>query len=86
MAPRQVYHYTLPQSPAYGSVHGLAFAEQLLKAALAGKGSSPARAEEALRVLEILDAIYASAEQKGVMYLDRSARSSALRYLWSVAY
>ena len=67
MAPRQVYHYTLPQSPAYGGVHGLAFVEQFLTAALAGKGSSPARAEEALRVLEILDAIYASAEQERVV-------------------
>ena len=70
-APRQVYHYTLPQSPAYGGAHGLAFVEQFLVAALEGKGSSPAGAEDALRVLEILDAIYISAEQERVVHLGR---------------
>ena len=60
-APRLVQHYTLPQAPAYGGEHGAEFVRRFLRAALEGEGESPAGPKDALAVLRLLDAVYASA-------------------------
>jgi len=73
-APRQVFRYTLPDVPAYGGAHGLAFVEQFISAALNKDGEIPASAEDAMQVLRILDAIYRSAESERVVRLDSSLR------------
>lgn len=65
--PRQVYRYTLPRQPAYGGAHGLGFVEQFLREAMTGSGPGPAPVSEAVRVLEVLDAIYQSAESRQVV-------------------
>ena len=53
--------YVLPPVAAYGGAPGLRFVETFLRGVHDGTGASPASAVDALRVLEILDAIYASA-------------------------
>jgi predicted dehydrogenase len=61
-APRREINMPLPPSPGYGGVHGLEFFRAFLNA---GPGdTSPAGAIDALRVLEMLDAIY-DAESSG---------------------
>ena len=63
-APRQVFRYTPAPSDAYGGVAGLAFLERFLS------GEGPADgATDALHVLEILDAIYASAATERTVHL-----------------
>ena len=57
----QVDRYVLPPAPAYGGAPGLRFVEMFLRGVHDGNGVSPASAIDALRVLEILDAIYVSA-------------------------
>ena len=59
-AGRLRFAYTLTESPAYGGAHGLAFVQEFLRS-LDGEGDSPAGALDALRVVEVLDAAYASA-------------------------
>jgi predicted dehydrogenase len=60
-ASEQRWRFALPAVPAYGGAHGLTFVETFIRSALSGEGASPASALDALRVLEILDAVYASA-------------------------
>jgi predicted dehydrogenase len=63
-APRQVFRYTLPPSEAYGGVHGLQLFDRFLR------GETPlAGGEDALRVLEILDALYQSAASERTVHL-----------------
>ena len=57
--------YVLPPVAAYGGAPGLRFVETFLRGAHDGIGASPASALDALRVLEILDAIYASTSAGG---------------------
>jgi predicted dehydrogenase len=59
---REEFVFPLPPSPAYGGAAGLGFVEEFLRAALDGDGAGPAPIEAARRVLEILDAIYQSAQ------------------------
>lgn len=61
-APRQVFRYTLGTSPAYGGVHGLRFVDDFIRFASGDGGVVQVTADDAVRVLEILDAIYQSAE------------------------
>jgi predicted dehydrogenase len=56
---RQVAAFALADAPAYGGVHGLEFVREFLRAAERGE-AGPATALDALRVVEILDAIHAS--------------------------
>lgn len=74
-APRQVYRYTLPNSPAYGGVHGLAFLSDFIRFALTGDGHYLVTAEDALRVLQILDATYESARNGRVIELQTNKTS-----------
>ena len=55
---RRTYQFTLPASPGYGGAPGLDFFRAFLTAK-PGE-STPADALEALRVLEVLDALYAA--------------------------
>jgi predicted dehydrogenase len=68
-APRQVYRYTLPRQSTYGGAHGLEFVERFIEEATTGSGPGPAPVSEAVRVLEVLDAIYLSAEREQVVRL-----------------
>lgn len=61
----QVDRYVLPPIPAYGGAPGLRFVETFLRNAHEGGGAGFASAADALRVLEILDAVYASARSGG---------------------
>ncbi len=70
-ASRQVQRFMFPPSPAYGGAHGLRFVDDFLCAALTGDGQIMATSVDALRVLEILDAIYRSAEQERVVAVER---------------
>lgn len=73
-APEQEYRYTLANVPAYAGAYGLHFVEDFLRLALMGEGTSPASELDALRVLQILDAIYASAREGRVV--DVAGRNS----------
>jgi predicted dehydrogenase len=65
-AARHTFGFTPVPSPAYGGAPGASFVREFLEAAdTAGPG--PAPAIDALRVIEILDAIYASARQGRVV-------------------
>ncbi|MGH2457256.1 MAG: Gfo/Idh/MocA family protein [Chloroflexota bacterium] len=68
-APRQVFRFTLGASPAYGGVHGLRFVDDFIRAAAGAAGAIHATANDAARVLEVLDAIYLSAERGRVVDL-----------------
>src|SRR5258708_40080969 len=59
-APRRTYQFTPAVSPGYGGVSGLDFFRAFLMAAPGD--STPADAVDALRLLEVLDAIYAAGE------------------------
>jgi predicted dehydrogenase len=58
-ASRRAYQFTVPPSPGYGGVAGLDFFRAFLTCAPGDTG--PANAVDALRVLEVLDAIYTAA-------------------------
>lgn len=62
-APRQTFRFSLPNVAAYGGAHGLAFVDDFITRALAGDGSPLVSPVDALRLLEILDAAYASAKR-----------------------
>ena len=66
-APRQAFSFSLPSSPAYGGVHGLEFVEDFIHYAMRGEGTNRVTAQDAYRVLQILDAIYASADRECVV-------------------
>lgn len=68
-APRQVFQFTLGASPAYGGVHGLRFVDDFIRSATGAGGVIHVTANDAARVLEILDAIYRSAERERVVGL-----------------
>jgi len=68
-APRQVFRFTLGTSPAYGGVHGLRFVDDFIRSATGDGGVVHVTADDAVRVLEILDAIYQSAEGGRVVHL-----------------
>ena len=59
-APRRVWTYEPAASGAYGGAFGLEFVKQFF-AACFGEAAAPNTGESALRVLEILDALYESA-------------------------
>ena len=58
---RQTFAFKLRPSPAYGGAYGEEFVREFLAAAV-GNGASPATIVDALRVVEILHAVYESAE------------------------
>jgi predicted dehydrogenase len=58
------------EAPAYGNLPGLAFVREFLAAAEQGR-AGPATAIDALRVLEILDAVYTSARERRVVEVAR---------------
>jgi predicted dehydrogenase len=60
-APEREVRYTLEPSEAYQGRHGLEFVREFIQAARAGV-TPPATGEDALRVLEIIEAAYRSAE------------------------
>lgn len=60
-AAEEVDRYVLRSVPAYGGEPGLRFIETFLRGVNDGSGAALASADDALRVLEILDAIYLSA-------------------------
>ncbi len=70
-ASRQEHRFIYPPSSAYGGAHGLQFIDDFLAAALAGTGQIRATATDALRVLEILDAIYRSVEEARIVDVER---------------
>ncbi|NPV09792.1 MAG: Gfo/Idh/MocA family oxidoreductase [Anaerolineae bacterium] len=75
-APRQEFHFLLPEVRAYGGAHGLELVARFIKAAVGDIGESSAvlpGAVDALRVLEILDAAYASAESGRTTAVERTA-------------
>jgi UDP-N-acetyl-2-amino-2-deoxyglucuronate dehydrogenase len=70
---REVFHFPAVPSPAYGGGPGLDFVNGFLDAATSGIGDGPCSIQEAARVLEILDAIYASAGSGCLTRVDRRA-------------
>jgi len=70
-APLRMTRFSLPEVPAYGGAHGAAFVRRFLRAAVAGEGTSPAPAADAMGVLRLLDAIYLSAAEERTVRLDR---------------
>lgn len=70
-ASRQIHRFSFPPSRAYGGAHGLRFVDDFLLAALGGNGQIWATAVDALRVLEILDAIYRSATAERAVTVER---------------
>lgn len=73
-APQQIFRFRLPSLPAYGGAHGLAFVDDFIRLALTGEGQPLVTAQDALRVLELLDAIYRSAQDGHVVHLPRPGR------------
>jgi predicted dehydrogenase len=74
-ASRRGYQLTPTPTPGYGGLGGLDFFRQFLAA---GPGDpTPADAIDALRVLEILDAAYASAERDCTVDVERHAPDTA---------
>jgi predicted dehydrogenase len=72
-ASEQVDRYVLPPVQAYGGGPGVRFVETFLRGVVDGSLASPATALDALRVLEILDGIYASAQTGTVVQVAASA-------------
>ena len=58
-APFREFDYRLPDSPAYGGAHGLAFVRDFMLAC-EGRGELPAAGEDALQVARVVDAAYES--------------------------
>ena len=71
-AAEEVDRYILRAVPAYGGEPGLRFIETFLRGVNDGSGAALASADDALRVLEILDAIYLSARTGRAVELARS--------------
>jgi predicted dehydrogenase len=71
LAGREVFRFPVVSSPAYGGGSGHDFVNDFLDAAESGVGDGPCSIEEATRVLEILDAIYASADRRCVVQVER---------------
>jgi predicted dehydrogenase len=69
-AEKQTFLYNLTPSRAYGGMHGIGFVREFLRATH-GDGASPATIEDALRVVELLDAIYASSESDRRIRIER---------------
>ena len=69
-SPRREYRFALPDCPAYGGVYGLEFVRDFL----AGR-EVPVSGVDVLRVLEILDAAYASAAQERVVAVSTASLS-----------
>ena len=65
-APWQTFRFTLPVVPAYGGAHGLKFVDEFLRFALTGEGENLVSPDDAMRLLEILDAAYLSARSGAV--------------------
>jgi predicted dehydrogenase len=61
-APQQTTRFRLPSLATYGGAHGLAFVDDFIRLALTGEGRPLVTAQDALRVLEMLDAMYRSAQ------------------------
>jgi predicted dehydrogenase len=72
VAGREVFRFPEVPSPAYGGGPGLDFVNDFLNAAESGVGDGPCSILEAGRVLEILDALYGSAESRRVVRVERS--------------
>lgn len=68
-APEQAFRFALPAVEAYGGAHGLAFVDDFIQASLDGVGQPSVTADDALKLLEILDAIYLSVEREQVVHL-----------------
>lgn len=66
-SPRREFRFSLPECPAYGGAYGLEFVRDFL----AGR-SVPVAAGDVLRVLEILDAAYASAARGATVAVHRA--------------
>lgn len=75
-AEKQTFLYNLAPSRAYGGMHGVGFVREFLQATN-GNGESPATIEDALRVVELLDAIYASVESERRVRVERRPRESS---------
>ena len=60
-APRRELNFEVASSPAYGGVYGEEFVRQFIRASL-GEGDPPSSLRDGVRVLELLDAAYRSAE------------------------
>lgn len=69
-ADKQAFLYNLTPSRAYGGMHGVGFVREFIQATN-GYGESPATIEDALRVVELLDAIYASVESERRVRVER---------------
>ena len=68
-APEQSFRFALPAVAAYGGAHGLAFVDDFIQKSLDGVGQISVSADDALKLLEIIDAIYLSVEQEQVVHL-----------------
>lgn len=75
-APQQEFRFRLPPSPAYGGAHGLAFLDDFIRLALTGEGQPLVTADDALRVLDMLDAIYRSAQTGQVVAVPEAHRGA----------
>ena len=73
-APWQTYRYTLPPAANMGGAHAVTFVDQFLRAAVEHDGAPPASRLDALRVLELIDAIYRSDETGQVVHLSPSGQ------------
>ena len=68
-APEQGFRFALPAVAAYGGAHGLAFVDDFIQKSLDGVGQISVSADDALKLLEIIDAIYLSVEQEQVVHM-----------------
>ena len=68
-APVREFSYTTAQSEAYGSMYGLQFMRQFVRAAITGDVEPPSSGEDALRVMEIVEAAYESSEKGRLVQL-----------------
>ena len=68
-APDQTFRFALPAVASYGGAHGLAFVDDFIQKSLDGVGQISVSADDALKLLEIIDAIYLSVEQEQVVHM-----------------
>jgi len=68
-ASRRTFQFTPTPSPGYGGLAGLDFFRTFLQAT--SPAETPANADDAMRVLEILDAIYAAGASGGTVEVQR---------------